>query len=103
MSDEKPKIYIANGKKAGYGVNFSICLTKIPAEHIYQFEGKDYVNVTTHERQEPDQYGKSHYMIINTFKPDNSKKEIPTAPPLTQQEAKHEAETNTSPADDLPF
>ena len=71
----KEKIYVGSGKKAkDYDiVNISICLDDKLKEHIYEYKGKKYINLTVAAKKEVDQYGKSHYVAINTFKPDESK------------------------------
>ena len=67
MSD---KIYVGNGKQVkDYDmVNFSVCLSDLPAEHINEFNGKKYINLTIAKKKEVDKYGKSHAVSINTFK-----------------------------------
>lgn len=57
-------------------------------EHIYDYNGKKYVNLTVGARKEPDQFGKTHYVKINTFKP---------------EEKKAKSEKVAEPKDDLPF
>lgn len=84
MSD---KIYVGNGKKHDQYdlINFSVCLTDLPKEHIFEHNGKKYIKLTIAEKQNaPDKYGKTHYVIVDTWKP-------------TQQ---NEPEI---PSDDLPF
>ena len=49
---------------------------------------KKYVNLTVGARKEPDQFGKTHYVKINTFKPDENKKSEKVV---------------AQPKDDLPF
>ena len=74
MSKED-KIYIGSGKKAAnYDiVNISICLDDKLKEHIYEYKGKKYINLTVAAKKEVDQYGKSHYVAINTYKPEEKK------------------------------
>jgi hypothetical protein len=68
------KIYIGNGKKIegrfGTFRKVSLCLTKIPQEHIYEYEGKTYISVIVNDKQQKDQYGNDVSMTIDTWKPE---------------------------------
>ncbi len=82
------KIFVGNGKEnEQYGfINFSICLSDLPQEHISEFKGKKYINLTISKKREaPDQYGKTHSVSVNTWKPDG------------------QANNNSDDSDDLPF
>jgi hypothetical protein len=76
MSKEE-KIYVGSGKKVkDYDlVNISVCLDDRIKPYIYEYKGKKYINLTVAAKKEVDQYGKSHYVAINTFKPDEKKVE----------------------------
>ena len=54
-------------------VDASVCLTDIPKEHVFEFEGKKYVKLNVVKKREADQYGKTHYIEINTYKPEEKK------------------------------
>jgi len=85
--DDK-KIFVGNGieKFDGNLVSVSVCLSDLPAEHIQTGKnGKKYINLNVQKRQNgADQYGKTHYLAVDTWKPE-AKKEVVT------------------PEDDLPF
>jgi hypothetical protein len=84
MSD---KIYVGNGKAHKFGVHISICLSDLPKEHIQTAKnGKKYINLSVKSKKETDKYNNTHYVEINTWKPD-----------------KEESKENTKPNDDLPF
>lgn len=75
------KIYCGSGKEFGqYGqVNASICLDDIPAEHITKGNnGKRYVNIKVCKKREPDQWGKTHYLEIDTWRPNQAPQQAPT-------------------------
>lgn len=85
MSEDKPKsIYAGNGKEFGQygGVNFSICLTDLPKEHIKKSEKNDksYINLTISRNYEGkiDDYGNTHNITVNTWNKD--KNNGPAAP-----------------------
>jgi hypothetical protein len=73
MSD---KIYCGSGKRVGnYGtIAVSICLDDIPSEYKQKSKnGKTYVNIRVDEKREVDQYGKSHTVTVDTWKPDGQR------------------------------
>jgi hypothetical protein len=87
------KIYVGSGvgKFENKLVEFSVCLSDLPKEHIFEYKGKKYIKLKVQQKKEIDQFGKSHSVEVNTWKPE--KKE-------TQQ-------VNNNPGfeetDDLPF
>lgn len=64
------RIYIAKGKQVKNKnlVNVTLDVNKL-LEHIYNYEGKDLVNITVAQLKTPDQYGKTHTVYINNYKP----------------------------------
>lgn len=64
------KIYTGSGKQMKYGVKIALCLSDIPKEHIFEHNGKKYIKLNVMPRKEPDQYGKTHYITVDTFKPE---------------------------------
>lgn len=87
MSD---KIYVGSGKKhPDYEiVNVSLCLSDLPKEHIFEYKDKKYIKLKVAEKREPDQYGKTHYVEVDTWKPE-PKQDEPQYPEVEK--------------DDLPF
>jgi hypothetical protein len=93
MSD---KIYCGSGKRVGnYGtIAVSVCLDDIPAEYKRQAQnGKTYVNIRVDEKREADQYGKTHSVTVDTWKPDAPKSAPAPARPTMED----------SDSDGLPF
>ena len=85
-------IFCGSGREVSFDngssiVNVTLNLAELK-EHIYDYNGKKYVNLTVGARKEPDQFGKTHYVKINTFKPDENKKSEKVV---------------AQPKDDLPF
>ena len=82
------KIYCGSGKKKFDGnlVEINLCLSDLPKEWIFEYEGKKYIKLKVVKKKEVDKFGKSHYIEVDTFKPD--KKDRPKE--ITQE-------------DDLPF
>jgi len=82
----EPKIYVGNGvsKFDGEMVSCSLCLTDLPQEHMFEYNGKKYIklNVSSKKAGE-DEYGKTHYITVDTFKPDTPK--TPTAPVVAEK------------------
>ena len=89
---ENEKIYVGNGveKFDGGLVEATICLSDITqnaSEHIFEYEGKKYIKVKVQKKKNgADQYGRTHYVEVNTWKPEPKKSE-----PVKKEE------------DDLPF
>lgn len=74
------KIYVGSGKKSPqYDItSISVCLSDIPKEHITKSQnGKSYVNLKVSAKREPDQYGKTHSVEVDTWKPEEKPKAQP--------------------------
>ena len=71
----KEKIYIGNGTEKFDGdlVEFSLNLSKMNAEakeFIFDYKGDKYVKLkVVKKRGGADEYGKTHYVEVDTFKP----------------------------------
>tara|TARA_R100001460_G_scaffold99170_1_gene142332 strand:- start:377 stop:625 length:249 start_codon:yes stop_codon:yes gene_type:complete len=65
------KKYVGSGKKVGnYDlVNFSISLEKIK-DSTFEYNGQKYVKLTIGKKKETDQYGKTHSIWLDEWKPD---------------------------------
>lgn len=76
MAEEK--IYVGNGisKFDGNLISCSICLTDLPQEHMFEYNGKKYIKVNVSAKRDgADEYGKTHYLAVDTYKPE-PKKEV---------------------------
>jgi hypothetical protein len=97
MSEEKT-IYCGNGQKKGdKWMKASICLSKIPSEHIFEYQGKKYVRVNINLRDQLDDYGNDVAISVDTWKPgqsDSVKEKVM---------AKSKAQAAAIGNDDLPF
>ena len=69
------KIYVGNGteKFDGDVVSFSVNLTKVKNEatdFIFDYKGEKFVRLDVcKKRNGADEYGKTHYVAVNTFDP----------------------------------
>lgn len=72
MSEQKnDTIYCGGGKKMKDNWRkASICLTDLPQEHIFEYNGKKYIKININDRDEPNQFGKDISVSIDTFKPE---------------------------------
>ncbi len=72
MSEVKDKIYVGSGKEKfdGDQVAVSVCLSDLPKDWIFEYNNKKYVKLIVKKKRETDQYGKTHYVAIDTFKPE---------------------------------
>ena len=71
---ENDKIFVGSGRVFGnYGqIGISVCLDDIPEEHVTTGKnGKRYVRLNISQRQQVDQYGNTHSVDVNTWKPEN--------------------------------
>jgi hypothetical protein len=56
----------------------SLCLSDLPKEHINEFNGKKYIRLEVTERREPDKFGKTHTVTVDTWKPEEKQPESQT-------------------------
>jgi hypothetical protein len=100
------KIYIGRGKKVGqYGtIAVSICIDDIPEEHITKalVNGKRYLNLNISEKRDVDQYGFTHSVAVDTWKPDKDKAQPPAPAPAPRYGTTSET-VQAQFDDDLPF
>ena len=84
---ENEKKYVGSGKATNeFFTNITVEVTNDNFKNaVYEYNGKKYVNLTVGKKREADQFGKTHYVCINEYKP----------------EEKAEAKKETS--NDLPF
>ena len=80
MKDEP--IYLGNGEEKFDGdlVSFSLKLTKLKecGEHIFEMDGTKYIKLDVcRKKNGKDEYGKTHYVKVNTFKPQTQDEDLP--------------------------
>jgi hypothetical protein len=82
MQETKEKIYVGSGKEKfdGDQVAISICLSDVPKDWMFEYNGKKYVKLIVQKKKEIDQYGKTHYVAIDTFKPEPKVETAPAQP-----------------------
>ena len=80
MSDSIEKIYVGSGKSKFEGdqVSISVCLSDLPKDWKFEYNNKEYVKLIVQKKREVDQYGKTHYVAIDTFKPEAKTEEKKT-------------------------
>jgi hypothetical protein len=78
------KIYVGNGKKKTFqngGSIIDISLTLTGIKELFQKygfttdAGKQIIRLQLTERREPDRYGNTHSLTVNTWKPDGQKED----------------------------
>ena len=73
---ENKKTYVGSGKQTNeYFTNIAVCLSDLPKESIFEFNGKKYVKLTVGKKKEADDYGKTHYVAINDYQPEEKKED----------------------------
>ena len=75
--EKQEKIYVGSGKEKFEGnmVQISVCLSEMPKEHVFEYEAKKYIKLNVVKKREADQYGKTHYVEVDTWKPEPKKQE----------------------------
>jgi len=76
--DNQKRIFCGSGKKAEKFdiVNISVCLSDLPKEFITEGKnGKKYIKLKVVGKREPDQYGKTHSVEVDTWKFEEKKDE----------------------------
>jgi len=106
MSNEKEeKIYVGGGKAGNYEtVRINVCLDDCNVyadKNIENFNGKKYISLDVKPKREVDQYGKSHSVSINTWKP-NQEPEKEEYVPQDGQPISGE-QTSFDASDNIPF
>ncbi len=88
MANSKTNLYIANLKPANeeqFGFSIlkgAICMEDLKelleSEEVqnlkYEYEGSYFFNIKVIERKNPDNFGRSHFVAIDDFVPDSSKR-----------------------------
>jgi hypothetical protein len=86
---ENKRQFVGDGKQVqGYPlVNFSVCLSDLPADAVYEGKnsGKKYINLTIGQRKDgEDQYGKTHSVWVDDFKPEAQEQSASAPAPARQ-------------------
>lgn len=102
---KKDRIYVGSGKEMFDGdlVNISINLSKISEckEQIFEYNGEKFIKLKVAKKREMDDYGKSHFVEVDTWKP-----EAQESKPVFVQEAEDKRGSANSPVgydDGIPF
>jgi hypothetical protein len=93
--EKQEAIYAGSGKTVSgqYGEFFkvTVCLSDLPKEHLFEYNGKKYVKLDISKKKETDQYGKNVKVQVDTWKPEAKTASFEAAPAAAQV------------PDDLPF
>ena len=91
MANQPTYINSIRGKQSNYGIKLSAKAADLIAEIQKNTNSKGYINIEIKERKQPDNYGNTHYAVLDTYEP---------------KQASNEAKKglgSAGPADDLPF
>ena len=84
----KDRIYCGSGieKFDGNLIETTINLSKLKdSEHIFEFNGDKYIKLKVAKKREVDEYGKTHYVEVDTWKPEKINSDnagVNDAPPV---------------------
>jgi|GEM_PF-1105320 len=78
------KIYLANGTEKFNGdiIEFSLNLSKMnqAKDFMFEFNGETYIKLkVVKKRDGADKYGKTHYVEVDTFKPNQKSEKQPSS------------------------
>ena len=85
MSD---KVYVGNGKAIDtqYGELLKISFSKSDLEMMQSMlNEKGWINLNVNKRKEPSQYGDTHSIVVDTWKPDGQQSPAPQQSSAPQQ------------------
>jgi len=76
------KIYVGSGveKFDGDLVEISVCLSKLPKEFMFEYNDKKYIKLKVSKKRKEDEYGNTHYVTVDTYKPEKKKEEADEMP-----------------------
>ena len=103
MSQQEKRIYLGHGKRVkDYDlINFSLCISDIPTSSPFEYKGKKYIKLVIGAKKETDQYGKTHSIWLDTFKPQKQNQEENDQPRRPSEEAV--MSDGGTDVDDIPF
>lgn len=96
------KLFCGRGKRFGQynAISLSICLDDLPKEYITTGKnGKRYIKLNVNEKREADEWGNTHSVEVDTWKPDNRPAQQTSARPapnLNAQNARPSMEDDDS-------
>lgn len=66
------KVYCGSGKEKFDGnlIDISLCLSDLPKDKIFEYNGKKYIKLKVGKKKQSDQYGKTHYVEVDMFEPE---------------------------------
>jgi len=76
MENQDNTIYCGKGKQVHENItNISLCLDDIKG-HTFEYKDKTYVRLQLIKRKQADEYGKTHFLKINDYDPNNQKQAV---------------------------
>jgi hypothetical protein len=104
------KLYCGSAKQRNENfTSIALNLSKIPKEHIFEFNGDKYIKLTLGKKESVDKNGKTHWLAVDTWKPGDKsdsgqKQSAPKPYPQPQEKPQPKpVDKYDEPNDDLPF
>ena len=74
------RIYVGSGKEKFEGnlINTTLNISKLMKmadKHIFEYGGDKYIKLKVAKKKEMDEYGKTHYIEVDTWKPENKQQQ----------------------------
>ena len=104
MSDQGQKIYCGNGRviKTQYGELMKLSFTAEDLQKMQENLSNGWINVVVKERRTPSEKGTTHYLEVDTWKPEPRDGDSAPAPKASAP-AKPAENVEEMSAEDLPF
>ena len=77
---DNERIYVGSGKEKFEGnlINTTLNISKLMKmadKHIFEYGGDKYIKLKVAKKKEMDEYGKTHYIEVDTWKPENKQQQ----------------------------
>lgn len=80
--NQKERIFVGKGVQPNTKykiININLAESKM-SPHWYEYNGERYITLAVAPLRETDQYGKTHSVWVNNYKPEGQTKETPAKP-----------------------
>lgn len=94
-----------NGKRSRYGIRISGKADDVIAEIRKHANAKGYINLELKELRQEGKYGKTHYLVVDTYQRDQQEPAAQPAPPppASQEGWGSQASAPADESEELPF
>jgi hypothetical protein len=91
------------GKRSKYGIRISGKAEDVIDEIRKHANAKGYINLELKELRQEGKYGKTHYLVVDTYQRDQQTEQAAPSPPASQEGWGTKPSAPADETDDLPF